>query len=205
MAFERLDRTAYAALHALRHLLRGDLRPYHLYEIAFRLHTSVGEPDWVAWPSQHDRTVRQAAAVVFSLARFWFACDLPEAVAAEIEQLPATQRAWLERFAFSPISNDQRPNKDELFLHLSMVARHRMPAILRRRLLPAQLPGPVDGLHTNRNDLTLAMRMTKALKYGQFVLSRVRHHLIAPLRTAMAAPSWWWRYVLPRRGGQRHL
>lgn len=205
MAFERSDRTAYAALHALRHLLRGDLRPHHLYEIAYRLHTSVSAREWIAWPSQHDRTVRQAAAVVFSLARIWFACDLPESVTAEIEQLPVAQRAWLARFAFSPISNHERPNKDELLLHLCLVDRNRRPSILRRRLLPAQLPGPVDGLHTHPSDLTLAMRVTKAWKYGQFVMSRVRHHLIAPLRTGMAAPAWWWRYLLPGRSVQRHL
>ena len=48
----------------------------------------------------------------------------------------------------TPLVNLFHPTKDELWLHLSLLdPRSSRLRILRRRLMPLQLPGPVDAVH----------------------------------------------------------
>lgn len=131
------DSVSYSALHLMRHLFRGDLRVYHVYELAHFLHQTERDDElWNEWRSGRADASPPLEAVAFRLAVEWFGCRTHAIVSSEIEVLPARVRQWFDLFRFSPLQLDW-PNKDELLLHLSLVSNpvHRC-AILGRRLLP---------------------------------------------------------------------
>jgi len=71
------DALGYACLHLLRHLLRGSLRPYHVYELAWFLeHHADDREFWIRWRGLHAPETRKLEAVSFRLAREWFGCRL---------------------------------------------------------------------------------------------------------------------------------
>jgi hypothetical protein len=165
-ALELIDQLGYAALHALRHLLRGSLRPAHLYEIACLL--ASDKVPWPRWRSCHSPELRALESVVFALARECFGCPIPEPP-------PPSAQAWLTRYAWSPIEALFHPNKHELILHLDLLnGAGDKWRVLRRRLAPLRLPGPVDAIHAPR--LTPRLRLRRSLKYAAFLSSRVYHH-----------------------------
>ncbi len=68
-----------------------------------------------------------------------------------IQQLPPRTLRWFDTFAFSPLNAWERPNKDELFLHLSLVSGFRDRAsIIRRRLVPIRFQTPLIDAHEPR-------------------------------------------------------
>lgn len=172
-----VDQVGYAALHGLRHLLRGSLRLSHLYEIAWLLDRKRQEASfWETWRELHRPGLRALEAVVFGLARAYFGCSVPEPP-------PDSARVWLERHAWSVAEGLFRPNKCELLLHLALVETPSgRRKVLRRRLLPFQLPAPVDAVHLPRDMRTPLVRLRAGWKYVKFVAGRVLHHvrLLAP-------------------------
>ena len=74
------DAVAYAALHMLRHVLRGSVRPFHVYEVAGFLNShGAGEAFWPQWRDLHSPELRRLQAVSFRLAQAWFGCALTPA------------------------------------------------------------------------------------------------------------------------------
>ncbi len=130
------DQLGYAALHALRHVLRGSLQPSHLYEIAWLLERRREEASfWARWRELHPPELRRLEAIVFGLARTCFGCAVPEPP-------PEPARRWIERYGWSPLEVPFRPNKHELLLHLPLIADSGGSRwkVLRRRLVPLRLP-----------------------------------------------------------------
>jgi hypothetical protein len=166
------DRIAYAALHALRHILRNDARPAHVFELACFLEGYAHDSDfWREWRGLHDRRLRQLQAVAFRFASEWFQCELPGFAAADIAELGPQVSAWFDEFAWSPASNLLQPNKHVLWLHLALAESLADRAvILRRRLFP---------IHSSRT-------------HGASSASRLGHHAstIAPV---LASGFRWWR------------
>jgi MFS family permease len=176
--FSKMDAVAYASLHLLRHLLRGDLRPAHLYELAsFHENTAEDAALWRSWGAVHKDSLKRVQAISAELARAWFSCRLSETVQEEVTKLPPPVRRWLVEYAFSPLASLFRPNKDELWLHLSLLeSTGAKAAVLRRRLLPISWPGAFGATHVPAADLTVAVRLRSALRYGAFLLRRLTHH-----------------------------
>lgn len=178
-----VDRLGYAALHLTRHLLRGNVRIFHVWEMARFLHTRRDAQFWRAWKRLHPPSLRRLEAVSFLLARTWFRCELSAEAGDEIELLPHSVRHWFEIHGWSPIEAMFRPNKKELLLHLSLAdpGMDRFH-LLRRRLLPARLPGPVDAVHLRPEQITVFRRMQARFRYLAYVISRAAHHfrLLAP-------------------------
>ena len=187
------DQLGYASLHLLRHLLRGDVTAFHVYEVAHFLETSITDDDlWTSWHALHSPSFRRLESVTFALAARWFGCRLPPPVKGEMEGWPAEFHCWFADYATKPIEALYRPNKDELWLHLALLEgwSDRL-RVLRRRLLPTSGPRPTDTLYITRNDQTPALRFRKAVRYTGFVVSRVRFHLQTLVTTALGA--WLWR------------
>ncbi|HEV8148117.1 MAG TPA: nucleotidyltransferase family protein [Bryobacteraceae bacterium] len=190
---ELVDRLGYAALHVTRHLLRGNLRAFHLWEIARFLHTHQDESFWRRWLELHDPSLRRLEAVAFQLAHLWFGCALAPAASAEIAALPVAALRWFKHYAFSPIESMFRPNKRELWLHLALCASPAdRRAIMRRRLAPVSRPGQVDAIFVPEEHLTLARRVRKNLRQIAFVVRRAAHH------ARLLVPTLWegfkWRF-----------
>ena len=72
-----------------RHLLRGDGKPFHVYELASLLQqTSDSDAFWTTWQEWHHPSLRRLEAICFSLAHRWFDCRLSPAASEEIAALP---------------------------------------------------------------------------------------------------------------------
>jgi Uncharacterised nucleotidyltransferase len=173
------DQFAFAALHLLRHLLRGSLKALHVYELAHFLHTRPNDAAfWDEWRGLHPPDLRQLQMLGCCLARKWFACDLPALVAAEVTALRPELRLWFESYAACAVESRFRASKDELWLHLALLpSLNDRLAVLRRRLLPLTLPGRVDSAFVPEPQRTLLRRMRGALQHAFAAGSRVLYHL----------------------------
>jgi hypothetical protein len=191
-ALHTVDEMAYASLHLLRHLLRGDGKPFHVYELASLLQqTSDSDAFWTTWQEWHHPSLRQLEAICFSLAHRWFDCRLSPAASEEIAALPAEVNRWLELCAFSPLMHLVHPNKDELWLHWSLLdSRRARWSMLQRRLLPPVPPGPVDAVHIPEKEITWRIDVRRRWRYVRYAASRVVHHLAALPGVAIGAVQW---------------
>ena len=188
------DRLAYTALHLLRHLLRGNVRAAHVYEIAYFLHTQAdNEAFWNDWSSLHPQSLRRLEAVSFQLAARWFACRMPVAAREEIERLPEDVSLWFDAYAASPVQKQFRPNKHELWLHFALLSSARdRRRVLLRRMLPRTLPGPVDSVFVPDEQMTWQMRARRKMKYAAHLAGRTLHHARALPATLAHGIAWKW-------------
>jgi hypothetical protein len=191
--FAPVDQLGYSALHVLRHMLRGDVRAYHVYELAYFLETH--EEDyafWGQWSDLHHAYFRALQCVPLLLARTWFGCRLPRVVSEHAALLPDSVHRWFDRYGTSLLSSTMRPNKDELWLHLSLLKR--FPDRLRvagRRLFPMTLPGPVDGVFVRPEEQSFKARMTKRARYFRHMAHRAGFHLRSLVSVVKNGFEWW--------------
>ena len=187
-ALHPVDALANSALHLLRHLLRGDLRPSHVYELAsFLHHNSEDACLWGAWVEWHPESLRRLEAIAFALAQRWFDCRMPAAAFQQVDQLPQEVARWMAMYSGAPLARIFHPNKDELWLHWSLLdsPADRL-SLLRRRLLPQQLPPRIDP--------------ASARHYWSYLVSRGRYHLGALPSVGWSAGRWF--LAVPRLGAQ---
>ena len=169
------DRLSYAAWHLLRHLVRGDARAYHVYELAQFLHTTAQDTEW--WQGwKRSQSTHDAALITFRLASDWFDCSLNPLVETMIHSLPSPLQRWFDIFSLSPLDANEEPNKDELFLHLQLLQK---PAdcfrVLRRRLFPMHFQAPILDAHVPSP--SRALRWKRKLFKLHFIGTRLIHHL----------------------------
>jgi hypothetical protein len=177
------DAVAYAALHLLKHVLHGSPKVFHVYELAAFLQRHAADDEfWHGWTRLHTLALRRLQAVAFALAEAWFGCALSPAAREQIAQLPPSTHAWFAEFAASPAVQPFRPNKDELWLHLSLLQRRRdKVSIIRRRLLPSNLPPPSRATESQ----------SRQAVYATWLAARLRHHAISFATTISSG--WRWR------------
>ena len=185
------DGLGYAALHLLRHVLRGSARPFHIYEIAGFLESHAADDAfWQEWRTLHTPEFRRLQTVMFRLAAEWFGCELGGVVREEVAKLPAATRAWFDEFALSPATAIFYPQKNELWLHWSLLHswRDKLGAA-RLRLLPVNAPGPVDG--TPDSEMTLRRRIRRGWRYTSHIGSRAARHAAALPHALLTGLRWW--------------
>ena len=171
------DGVSYAGLHLVRHLLRGDVRVYHAYELAHFLHyTADDEKLWRDWLDGRALAACRLEAVAFRLAAQWFDCRLHPIVRQAVDGLPLKVARWFDLFGDSPLDLE-KPNKDELFLHLCLLenATDRF-AVLARRLFPVRAPKLVDPSSPG-DKRTIVTLCSAALRQTLFAMRRALHHL----------------------------
>jgi hypothetical protein len=175
------DAVGYAALHVLRHLLRGSLRAWHVYELALMLERqALNHHLWREWSEWHAPQLRSLECVAFCIAQAWFGCLQHETPAREVAAVPARVGAWVECCASSPVSALYAPNKDEIWLHFALLGRTGdRVRIARRRLAPLRLPGAIDGVYLPAERMTVMRRFRARLRYARFLASRALYHLAA--------------------------
>ncbi len=180
-ALDPADALAYASLHFLRHLFRGSLRLSDAYEISYFLSSSVSDDAfWNRWAELHPPELKRLQAVCFRFAAEWFGCGMHIAARQELDKLPENIRRWFGACAMSPIEAFFHPNKDELWLHLCLVESLRAKAsVMRRRLAPARLPGPLDAVYIPRDRLTWALSLRKRWQHSTYTAWRALFHLRA--------------------------
>jgi MFS family permease len=190
----RADALAFAALHALKHLLRGKVTPFHVYEIAGILDSSAADdPFWEEWLRLHPDGLRRLEAVAFRLAREWFGGQIAPAAQAQIDQLPTAVQVWFQEFAIAPAISPFHSNKDELWLHLSLVDSKRDAwNIVCRRFAPRHLPALNTTAFIADSELTRRQRIRQQLARLAFTIGRARHHALSLPATARSGARWWW-------------
>ncbi len=180
------DALAFAALHLLMHLLHGDLRLQRAWEIANFLHArELDEDFWTHWRACHPAPLRQLEAIVFQLVSDWFGAALSPVAEEEIESLPEDVQLWIERYALSPVESLSHPNKDEIWLQLSLAKRLRDKcAIFLRRIAP---------LRAAARTSTTGTPAGVPWKYRlAFLGSRVFHHVRTLVPAIAGLARWQW-------------
>ncbi|MGD0498114.1 MAG: nucleotidyltransferase family protein [Bryobacteraceae bacterium] len=191
-ALSATDTLAFAALHLLWHLLHGDLPTQRAWEIANFLDTHVSDDAfWSSWRQSHADSLRRLEAIVFRLVAEWFGCGLSPVAAGEAAGLPDDVRLWIECYAWSPVEGLFHPNKDELWLQLSLVESFREKlAIFRRRVLPMRT------LQLTRAGTPAAKHIERELRFAG---RRLVHHARAFIPTLFEGARW--RLKRTRLGG----
>lgn len=192
-ALHPADNLTYSTWHLVRHLLRGDLRPYHVYELAHFLCRTAGQNIfWSEWSDRAPAAERVVESIAFRLAVEWFECDLNQHLREYVDRLPANVNRWFESFKLSPALALRHPNKDELFLHLCL-ARNRTDRmrIAARRIVPLNPPRYV--LHANVPSRNLASTVSRAAFRARFIVRRGLHHLRTLLPLLRSTWLWWSR------------
>jgi len=181
------DAFAYATWHVLRHVLHGNLRLYHVYEIAHFLDRTA--EDDAFWSE-----CRHADAAAMRLAWEWFRPRIHPAARERMSALPRAAALWFDEFAFSPALATEKPNKHELFLHLCLAQgwRNRM-RIAGRRLLPTNPPRVEQDPHVTKADWRMRLRRM-AFRAG-FLARRALLHVRSLGPLAAGGVQWWraWR------------
>ena len=185
-ALDEVDSLAYAALHVIRSLFCGDLQPYNIYEIAWFLHTNAdNKAFWGRWRQLHHESLRRLEAVCFTLAKQWFACRLAEELEEDIESLPGGAQRWFYKYSDSPLIALVRPNKDALWLHLSLLdSSSDKRSIFRNRVFPAP------------NRPSEPVKRWTLATFSQYVIHAICRglplHLSLLPRTLLQGIGWWW-------------
>lgn len=189
-----VDALGYTALHALRHLLRGEVSPFSIYELALILERHAGdEAFWNVWRRLHSTELQRLEAVSFQLAKSWFGCETGPVAEEAIARLPEAALAWFDRLSAPPLAN-----KQELWLHLSLLhSAQDCRSVARRRLLPLRMPGPIDAVYLPESQITWRRRWKTRMRYGAYVAGRVRHHLAALPPVAATGIRWWFSLKSP--------
>lgn len=169
-----VDGLSYTTWHLVRHLVRGDVRAYHVYELAHFLQKSAGDHTfWRNWRNRKSSGLVEAIA--FRLAIDWFDCRVHPCVQELCQSLPASVSRWFDLFAFSPLRALEHPNKDELFLHWCLVNgwRDRMQ-VAKRRLFPLRFSPVIVDAHVPAPDWRL--RLKRRVFGAWFTARRALHH-----------------------------
>ncbi len=193
-ALDPIDTLAYASLHLLRHVLRGDFRLYHAYELAHFLERSAGDDAfWNLWQLSHPAALRSIQSIGLRLAAHWFHCRVPEALREEFEREPDAVQRWFSLFAMAPVDAKTRPNKNELWLHLALLnsSRDRWP-VLSRRLLPVQGHRTAYAAHVPQSETTWQLQLERRIYHLRFTFARVLHHLRSTAPVLNDGLRWWW-------------
>jgi hypothetical protein len=186
-----VDALSYSALHLVRHLLRGDVKAGHVFELAHFLEKSAGNDQfWREWGAEGLASCRTIEAIAFRLAYEWFGCQMHGAAREATEALHGSVRRWFRLFAFSPAA--ARPNKDELWLHLCLVTEWRnRQSIAMRRMFPASRNPVTAAAHLPDSRLTPMVRLRRLWYSAAFVAGRISYHGKALLPTLWSGFRWW--------------
>jgi Uncharacterised nucleotidyltransferase len=183
-ALNGVDSLGYAALHVFHHVQMGGLTPYHVYELASFLDANAdNEVFWKEWKDFHDDSLRRVEAVSFGLATGWFACRTSEQVRKEVNDLPAAVQQWFHEYADSPLDSLVRPNKDALWLHMSLLESARdKRLVFYRSLLPVRVP-PLKAVRQ--------WSLRSYLKFLAYAISRLTYHARNAPETLWKGFCWW--------------
>jgi hypothetical protein len=179
------DGLTYSALHLIRHLLGGDLRLRHVYEIAHFLEKSASDDAfWSYWRETGLPGCRVVEGIAFRLASEWFHCTLHPAAREAVEELPSPVRRWFSLFAFSSALGNDHPEKHELWLHFCLVnsAKDRRHIAIRR-LFPTRGARVVRDAHVPSSKIDPLLRVKRIAFEASFLARRILHHFrgIAPV------------------------
>jgi hypothetical protein len=192
-ALNRADALSYSTLHLVRHLFQGALQLHHVYEMAHFLDASAfDDAFWREWSCSGLPGCRVIEGIAFRLAMEWFHCTIHPAARNAVDQLPSHVNRWFDLFGMSPALIAGPANKNELFLHLSLISRKEdRRRIAIGRLFPEHNGSVVLDAHVRRDRLNLRQRLRgRAYEFG-FKLKRTGYHTLTLLSILRSSLRWW--------------
>ncbi len=191
-----VDGLSYSAMHLVRHLLSGDLRLRHVYEIAHFLERSAREDCfWAEWRETALAACRAMEGIAFRLARDWFRPNLHPAAEDAIDRLPASVNRWFSLFgsspAWAPSGADGGPGKNEIWLHFCLLSSAKEKRdVAMRRLFPKRRMRVHLDPHLAASKVGAALRVRRKFFEVSFIGKRVLHHALALAPTLHGAFLW---------------
>jgi hypothetical protein len=187
-----VDGLSYSALHLIRHLLGGDMRLRHVYEIAQFLDKSAYDGAfWSRWHETGLPACRVVEGIAFRLARDWFHCGLHPAAWDAIDRLPSPIQRWFSLFASSPSLGIEHSHKNELWLHFCLLNNTKdRREIALRRLFPTRGTRVLRDPHVPAARTGPILRIKRAAFEAAFLASRAVHHLRTLVPTLHGAYLW---------------
>ncbi len=194
-ALDPQDGLAYSSLHLLRHLFRGDLLLWHVYELALVLDRYASDEEfWRTWQHRYDARFRALQSVAFRLAHTWFRCRTSEAVLDELHHQPELVQQWFEVHGREPSRGPLFAAKSEVWLHVSLLdSRDAAVHIVRRKLLPAQKRKQHHLPHVGETNDSLKLKLERNAQHLRFVARRAAYHLRTLPVAAIQGAAWWLR------------
>ncbi|HLJ49610.1 MAG TPA: MFS transporter [Bryobacteraceae bacterium] len=194
-ALDPQDGLAYSALHLLRHLFRGDLLLWHVYEHALVLHRYASDDEfWLAWQRRYDAPFRTLQSIAFRIAHTWFGCRTSDVVVQELHQQPDLVQQWFDVHGREPCGGPLLAAKSEVWLHVSLLeSRDAALHIVRRKLLPSQKRRPHHLPHVSDAGDSLKLKFERTAQHVRFIAGRAAYHLRALPVAATGGVSWWLR------------
>jgi hypothetical protein len=188
-----VDGLSYSALHLVRHLLGGDLQPRHVYEIAHFLDRSAGDDSfWSHWRRTGLQSCRTVEGIAFRLAVEYFQCSIHAAAREAVDQLPKPIQRWFSVFASPPVQAIDQPDKNELWLHFSLLNSWKDRfAVAGRRLFPTRRARVVRDAHLPREKEDATLEMQRTAYETSFMAGRALHHFRAFAPTIRGAYLWY--------------
>lgn len=188
-----VDHLGYLSLHILRNILLRDWIIHHVRELAVFLHSHAEDHAfWDSWIELHPKSLRSLEAIAFYHSRAWFGCRLHWRIEQEIAGITSSQRTWLERFSDSSLENMFHQNKDQLWLHLSLISSPKDKwKIFRRTLLPLRIGAWNSPIVRIRNRRLVQSSSNPLLRYLNYFISRSVSHGGASIATLFRGLTWW--------------
>ena len=192
-ALHPVDAAGYAALHVLRHVLTGSVRLFHVYEVAAMLHARAGDAAfWTEWKQLHCADLRRLEALSFRLASEWFGCSVSPAVEEEMAGQRGRTGAWFGQFGLSPAVLAFHPNKDHLWLHLTLLESRRDAwSVALQRILPWRLPAAAGDAFIREEDLSWRDRLRWRCHWAAHAGRRAWYHVRAVPSVLVSGFRWW--------------
>jgi len=187
------------AVHIFHHVLDGWMKLSWLYEIGHFLETRTTDSDlWkrISGKLAVDPLLREAVAVVASLASKFFQARIPVVIEGWIRGIRPAVLVWIENYAriwaFGPNRIDEfdwfPTNKLVLFLHRQYIPDNRdWRALLTTRLLA------LKGLKRMKHSMSAKQSSggRKRIWISARALRRVAFHLGSGIRYFWEMPKWW--------------
>jgi len=181
-----IGQLASVVLHMMRHVFHGNLTLSHVYELAYFLEHHFDEQElWHAW-RRTDPALQELSTAAFAIAGRVFDCRLPDV------PVQHDVAAWVRRFGLSVIEQEHA-GKSQVLLQLALVRSWPdRVKVLRRRLFPLNVPGPVDGAYLAPEILTLSRRVRRAWRRSLHVAGRAWYHVRSLFGFVRAFVIWRW-------------
>ncbi len=192
-----VDGLSYSAMHLVRHLLNGDMRLSHVYEIAhFLERSSTADGFWAEWRETALPRTRAMEGIAFRLASDWFHCALHPEAREAIRSLPANIQRWFSFYAsapgWSPSTAAVGSAKNEIWLHFCLLdnAGDRW-RIASRRLFPRRRTRVLLDPHIPAAKAGRALRIRRLLFEVSFIARRALHHFGTLAPTILGGLRWY--------------
>ena len=189
------DALAYAALHLLKHVLRGSVKAFHVYEIARDARRARGQDEASGreWRELHPPGLRRLRGSSLSAGARVVRRPHVRGGQDEIAQLPAATQSWFDGFALSPATQEFHRIRTSCGCTSACSIRARDAWRVARRRPASRQSAAVRGYGVRaRRPGHVWPTGAEWIRWTAYTAGRLRHHAFALPQTALSGLRCWW-------------